>query len=491
MRVHGRGKPSGRSTSTSTSRGESRRSRCSTIGPSASAGTNVRAPTSTHHADQQRRRTAACGSAACRRRRDGLLARPASRRWPASGSPASSGRRASRGRAPCCRRACWPPSPAKALPLLLPADENAYSTSLKPWAPGFEDRRPCPPGDTHADRRADQHDRRRDQDDQRGHLHLEGLDLLAQVLRRAADHQPGDEDGDDGEDQHAVEAGADAAEDHLAELHQPHRHEPAERRVGVVHRVDRAVEAAVVAVAHSAELAMPKRTSLPSMLPPAGARWPCGRRPASTQRCGRSARPVTQTTSSGDEDHRHGRQHRPALARVADHVAERVAERGRDQQDRQQLQEVRQRRRVLERMGRVDVEEAAAVGAELLDGDLRGGRAHGSICSVSSTAWSRLPLSSSTGLPSSSVRARRTRRLHTVPWRRREGLHDALRDQHERQDERQRQQDVERGPRQVDPEVADRRRRAPGEARIRATSTAMPAAAETKFCTVRPSIWVR
>ena len=28
------------------------------------------------------------------------------------------------------------------------------------------------------------------------------------------------------------------------------------------------LEAAVVAVAHSAELAMPKRTSLPSMLPP-------------------------------------------------------------------------------------------------------------------------------------------------------------------------------------------------------------------------------
>ena len=28
-------------------------------------------------------------------------------------------------------------------------------------------------------------------------LHLAGLDLLAQVLGRAADHQPGDEDADD------------------------------------------------------------------------------------------------------------------------------------------------------------------------------------------------------------------------------------------------------------------------------------------------------
>ena len=40
------------------------------------------------------------------------------------------------------------------------------------------------------------------------------------------------------------------------------------------------------------------------------------------------------------------------------------------------LHEVRQRRRVLVRMRRVDVEEAAAVGAEHLDRDLRSGRAH-------------------------------------------------------------------------------------------------------------------
>ena len=44
------------------------------------------------------------------------------------------------------------------------------------------------------------------------------LDLLAQILRRASNHQPGDEDREDGEDQQAVEAGADAAEDDLAEL---------------------------------------------------------------------------------------------------------------------------------------------------------------------------------------------------------------------------------------------------------------------------------
>ena len=51
---------------------------------------------------------------------------------------------------------------------------------------------------------------------QAGHLDLEALDLLAQVLRRAAHHQPGDEHGQDGVHQHAVEPGADPAEDDLA-----------------------------------------------------------------------------------------------------------------------------------------------------------------------------------------------------------------------------------------------------------------------------------
>ena len=72
------------------------------------------------------------------------------------------------------------------------------------------------------------------------HLHVVGLDLLAQVLGGAADHQPGDEHRQDGEHQHAVQAGADAAEHHLAELHVDQRHRAAQRRVRVVHRVHRA-----------------------------------------------------------------------------------------------------------------------------------------------------------------------------------------------------------------------------------------------------------
>ena len=45
----------------------------------------------------------------------------------------------------------------------------------------------------------------------------------------------------DDEHQHAVEPRADAAEDDFAQLHQPHRHQAAERRERIVHGIDRAV----------------------------------------------------------------------------------------------------------------------------------------------------------------------------------------------------------------------------------------------------------
>ena len=61
--------------------------------------------------------------------------------------------------------------------------------------------------------------KRQHQDGQHRHLDLARLDLLADIFRRAADHQAGDEDRQHHEQQHAVEAGADAADDDLAELH--------------------------------------------------------------------------------------------------------------------------------------------------------------------------------------------------------------------------------------------------------------------------------
>ena len=75
-----------------------------------------------------------------------------------------------------------------------------------------------------------------------------------------------------------------------------------------------------------------------------------------------------------DEQQRHGGEDRPALARVAHHAAEGVAQRGGDQEDRQHLQEIGERRGVLERVRRVGVEEAAAVGAQFLDRLLRSDR---------------------------------------------------------------------------------------------------------------------
>ena len=105
------------------------------------------------------------------------------------------------------------------------------------------------------------------------------------------------------------------------------------------------LDAAVVAVAHSAELAMPKRTSLPSMLPPgcvALCVWSTPK--AGKPRVAALLRPDSHRDQH-DKDDRHRRQDGPALARVAHHLAEGVAERSRNQQDRQHLQEVGQRRR--------------------------------------------------------------------------------------------------------------------------------------------------
>ena len=102
------------------------------------------------------------------------------------------------------------------------------------------------------------------------------------------------------------------------------------------------LEAAVVAVAQSAELAMPKRVSFPSMFPPACS-GPAGVSSPSPARTGVPACswPHGQDQERDQQDH-HGRQKRPALPRVSDHPPEREAERRREQQDRQHLEEVGQ-----------------------------------------------------------------------------------------------------------------------------------------------------
>ena len=69
-----------------------------------------------------------------------------------------------------------------------------------------------------------------DEDVEHRHFYVEGFDLFAEVFGRAADHQPGDEDGEDDEDKHAVKPGADAAEDDFAEHDVEQRDRAAERR---------------------------------------------------------------------------------------------------------------------------------------------------------------------------------------------------------------------------------------------------------------------
>ena len=142
--------------------------------------------------------------------------------------------------------------------------------SVKPCAPGLKIvvvARPIARTSTTA--RNTSSDDRHDQDVEHDELHLGGLDLLAQVLRRSPDHEAGDEHREDHEDQHPVEPDTDAARAHLAELHVHERRPAAERREAVVHRVDRAVGGAGRGRRPRSRSAVgPNRTSLPSMLPP-------------------------------------------------------------------------------------------------------------------------------------------------------------------------------------------------------------------------------
>ena len=142
-------------------------------------------------------------------------------------------------------------------------------------------------------------------------------------------------------------------------------------------------------------------------------------------------------TPRGEQDHHRG-EDRPALPGVPDRLAERPGQPRAEREDRQHLDEVRDVAGVLERMRRIGVEEAAAIGAEHLDRDLRRDRAE------------RDDL----------LRAFHRRRGDRAGER----LRDAERDQHQRIDDADRQQDVERDPGQIGPEIADAVRLAPREA---------------------------
>ena len=82
----------------------------------------------------------------------------------------------------------------------------------------------------------------------------------------------------------------------------------------------------------------------------------------------------------GDEEAHHHREQDPALPAVADDRAEGEAEREGDDLVRPDLQRGRERARPLEGVQRVHAEEAAAVGAEVLDGHLEGDGPSAMVC---------------------------------------------------------------------------------------------------------------
>ena len=138
---------------------------------------------------------------------------------------------------------------------------------------------------------------------------------------------------------------------------------------------------------------------------------------------------VVRDHHAAEPQDRHGGEQRPALPRVPHHLAEGVSQSAGDQEDQEHLEQVRERRRVFERMRGVGVEESAAIGAEHLDRFLR---CHRSLRD---------------GLFRAFERGRNRIGMQI--------LNHALRAKNQCRNDRDRQQDVQGRPRHVDPEVAD------------------------------------
>ena len=210
--------------------------------------------------------------------------------------------------------------------------------------------------------------RREDDKDQHHELDVVGLDLLAEILGRAADHQPGDEDREDHEHHHAVEARADAAEDDFARLHVEERDEPAERRERIVHGVDGAARG-VGGDRGEERGAEDAEADLLALHVAVGGGETESMVDGIAARLGLPA-----DERAGDEKRGHRTPDGPAVARAFHHAAEVKRERARNREDREHLEKVGERRGILEGMRGVGVGVAAAIGAEHLDRDLRSHR---------------------------------------------------------------------------------------------------------------------
>ena len=166
-------------------------------------------------------------------------------------------------------------------------------------------------------------------------------------------------------------------------------------------------------------------------------------------------------------DHRHDRGDRVALLLAVDHPAEGAGQRERDAGQQEDLDPVGPRGRVLEGMRGVGVEESAAVGAEQLDGLLAGDRAAGDGLLAAGQRVDDLVV-----------------QVRSSGWlRRRSRMIAAITDSGNRIRMMPRTRSTQKLPRSL-----VLRRASP---RTNAMATAMPTAAETKFCTARPAICTR
>ena len=186
-------------------------------------------------------------------------------------------------------------------------------------------------------------------------------------------------------------------------------------------------------------------------------------------RAAAGSRPLsaTITTTGRDrEDHAPSPRTGPSPGAGPRLAAERRRERERDDEDQEQLQEVREAVGVLERVGRVGVDEAAAIGAQLLDRLLGGDRPEVDRLLAHPGAWSRSP-----ARRTSVARPATTRK--TAPT-------NAIG-----------QQDVERAARHVGPEVADGRRAAGGRGRGQRDGDGDADGRGHEVRTASPAIWMR
>ncbi len=209
---------------------------------------------------------------------------------------------------------------------------------------------------------------------QRSHLDVESLDLLAQIFRGAAYHQSCEENRDHCIHQHAIQAGTDTAENHFAQLDLRQRHQPAQRREGIVHGVHRTTgstcgdggEQRGVDDAEARLLAFHIAAGL------------CDGSVLIHAQGGKGGVALLfRIFSHGeetDEQNGHGHEDGPALTRITHHAAEGVAQRRRNQEHRYHCQKIGERCGIFERMRRVGVKETATVSAQLLDRFLRSHR---------------------------------------------------------------------------------------------------------------------